>query len=120
MATKPVAADVRSANDMEIERTLLEVLKRSSVDPEFRQLALRDSSAAINQIDSNLQLKGVEVRFVEGPTAGTRTTILNVTLPDPVSSKSELTDAELQEVSGGRAAGCWLSCPCTGCCITSF
>ena len=110
MATKLAATDIRSANDAEIERTLLEVIKRSSADPEFRQLALRDSSAAINQVDAKLQLKGVEVRFVEGSTAWTRTLNLTVPLPDPVSSTAELTDAELQEVSGGRTSGCWLTC----------
>ena len=110
MATKPEAAEVRSAKDVEIERVLLEVLKRSSIDPEFRQLALRDSGAAINRVNPKLEFKGLEVRFVEGSMAGTRTTILNVALPDPVSSAGELTDAQLQEVSGGRSVGCWLTC----------
>ncbi|HVN80458.1 MAG TPA: hypothetical protein VMW38_15795 [Terriglobia bacterium] len=121
MANKPEPTNVPSANDAEIERALLEVLKRSAVDPEFRRLALRDSRTAINQINSKLLLEGLEVRFVEGSTAvTTRTVMLNVALPDPVSSTLELTEAELQEVAGGKPTGANMWCVCTGCCITSI
>ncbi len=118
MANQPEPPNVRSANDADIERALLEVLKRSAVDPEFRRLALRDSRTAISEINSKLSLEGLEVRFVEGAKAVTRTVVLNVALPEPVAGTRELTDAQLEQVAGGMVAQMW--CVCTGCCITSI
>jgi len=113
MANKP-EPPVRSESDAEVERALLEVLKRSAVDPQFRQLALRDGRTALTQINSKLTLESLEVRFVEGATAVKKTVRLDIGLPEPVVGTRELTDAQLEQVTGGM----W--CVCTGCCITSI
>ena len=80
----------------EIERTLEEIRKRSITDPEFRELALSDSAAAISKVNPKPVPENYMVKFVDnsGP-------VKSFLLPDPVSNVEDLSDAELEAVSGG-------------------
>lgn len=80
----------------EIERTLEEIRKRSITDPEFRELALSDSAAAISKVNPKPVPEIYKVKFLDnsGP-------VKSFLLPDPVSNVEDLSDAELEAVAGG-------------------
>ena len=80
----------------EVERTLEEIRKRSITDPEFRELALSNSSAAVSKVNPKPLPEGYQVKFIDnsGP-------VKNFVLPDPVNDVEELSDAELEAVAGG-------------------
>ena len=83
-------------SEEEIESTLEAIRKRSLIDPEFRELALSDSAAAISEVNSKPMPSGYQVRFVDnsGP-------VKSFLLPDPVVESEELSDVELEAVAGG-------------------
>ncbi len=82
-------------NESELQEALREVLRRSTMHPEFRNLALERPAAAFGQVAPKSLPKGVEFRFVDnsGP-------VKTFVLPDPVAT-GELSEAELDEVAGG-------------------
>jgi hypothetical protein len=94
-------------SEAEAQKTLNEIAKRAQTDPQFRQLALRDSKAAIAKVNSTPLPPGFRVRFVDN--AGANVTVV---LPDPVGKEGELSDAELEQVAGGGRCGasCAASC----------
>jgi hypothetical protein len=94
----------------EIEDAVKKVMAKGSTDAAFRNLALTEPNKAVEQVANKPVPAGVKVRFVEAN--GAQYTIV---LPDLRSSDpSELTDAELEHVAGGRcAASCALSCGVT-------
>ena len=71
-------------------------MEKSSVDPEFRALALQDGTAAVEQLIGSKLPDGLKVRFVENGDAW-----FTLGLP-PVRTTDELNDSELEAVAGGR------------------
>ena len=83
--------------DEEAKKVEVAVKRQAMKDPEFRALALSNPNAAIAKINSTPLPTGFKVRFVDN--AGANRTIV---LPDPLARVDELSDAELEQVAGGR------------------
>ena len=83
-------------NDQELSAAIREVLKRAVADPNFRQLAVRDSKAAIAKV-TNKTFEGLSIQFVDNHGKSTKT----IVIPDPVSNPEQLTEEELEAVAGG-------------------
>jgi hypothetical protein len=76
-------------------------LKRAATDAEFRQLALKDASAAVQQVTGKPLPESFRVRVLER--AGYDVTLV---LPD-LAETGELADEELEQVAGGTViSGC--------------
>jgi hypothetical protein len=91
--------------DQEQSQILAELCRRSSVDSEFRQLALRDPARAIAKVTTKTPPPGLSFRFVDpadrtpaDPSGSART----IVLPDPIPETAELSDTELESVAGGN------------------
>lgn len=80
----------------ELEAVLAEVARRSSVDPDFRALALKDGASAIARVSGKAAPEGQKFRFVDN--SGSEKVI---PLPDPVPDLEELSEAELAAIAGG-------------------
>jgi hypothetical protein len=91
----------------EINAAVREVIKRAVVDSDFRQLALRDSKAALAKVSSVKLPAGLEFKFVDNFNKSIKT----ISLPDPIENAEGLTEEELEEVAGGF-------CLVTGCITT--
>jgi hypothetical protein len=72
------------------------VLHKSSVDPAFRALALKDGSKAVEQVLGFPLPDGLKIRFVENDGAW-----MTLGLP-PARTADELSDRDLEAVAGGR------------------
>lgn len=72
------------------------VLQKSTTDADFRALALRDGTTAVEQVMGSPLPDGVKIRFVENNGA-----YLTLGLP-PARTGNELTDQELEAVAGGK------------------
>jgi hypothetical protein len=84
----------------ELEAALAEVARRSSVDPDFRALALKDGASAIAQVAGKAAPDDQKFRFVDN--SGKEKVI---PLPDPVPDLEELSEAELAAIAGGANDG---------------
>jgi len=86
---------VSKSESKQLQHLVDEVSRRSKTDPDFRALALRDSSAAIAKIGSERLPENVKIKFVDnsGP-------VVTIPLPDPVPSE-QLSEMELENVAGG-------------------
>jgi len=84
--------------DAELREVVTEVMRRATVDPVFRQMAVTDSQGAIAAVTSKTLPHGIEFKFVDN-TGRVKT----VPLPDPVCEifSDELSDEELDQVAGG-------------------
>ena len=91
----------------EVNSAVREVIKRAVVDSDFRQLALRDSKAALAKVSTTKLPAGVEFQFVDNYNKPIKT----IALPDPVENAEGLSEEELEAVAGG-------SCLITGCITT--
>jgi hypothetical protein len=80
------------------QQTLAEIGRRAATDPAFRALALKDPSAAVQQVAGLGLPADFKLRFVENDGAH-----LTHVLPDAVDA-GRLSDAELEGVSGGAGA----------------
>ena len=91
---------------------MAEVLRRASIDAEFRSLALKDATAALGAVGAPDALGGTEYRFIESGSAhhveGRGVNVF--VLPEFVSNPSELSKEELDQVAGG--------CDVVTCCMT--
>lgn len=87
---------MRDWTNEELQHMLAEVARRAVVNPEFRELALRDAAAAISKISSKPLPEGITFKFVDnsGP-------VKTVPLPDPLVDEEELCDEEFENVAGG-------------------
>lgn len=95
-------------NSQDIEQALDAFSKRASADNEFRQLALKDMPTAVRMITGRALPDGFQIRAV--PRNGAD---LVIVVPDLVKVDGELSDTELEQVSGGRcAASCAASYVC--------
>jgi hypothetical protein len=91
-----------------IQDTIKKIIERGSTDPEFRRLALSHPNDAVEQVSGIPVPPGVKIRFVENEGAQ-----YTVVLPDmKKADMSELSDAELEQVAGGRGI-CGVSCGVT-------
>jgi hypothetical protein len=96
---------IQNSVEKEWQDILLEVSRRTAVDPEFRALALSDAAAAIAQVTTKPIPPSLAVRFVDN-TGMTKT----IPLPEPLFSIQELSDAELELVAAagsGSISASW-------------
>ena len=93
-------------NEQDLGAAIREVLKRSVVDPDFRQLAVKNGDAAITKVNSALA-GAIDVQFIDNFGKSHKT----IVLPDPVSGADQLSEEELEQVAGGCGAS---SCATTG------
>jgi hypothetical protein len=84
--------------DAELREVVMEVTRRATVDPVFRQLAITDGQRAIATVSPKPLPPGIEFRFVDNSGR-----VKTVPLPDAVCEifTDELTDEELDQVAGG-------------------
>lgn len=82
------------------ETTFRQVKERAKQDPRFRQLALEDPRAAIEQINPTPIPDDLQFHFVENDSK-----TLSVNFPDISMGEGELSDAELDSVAGGKMSG---------------
>jgi hypothetical protein len=94
----------------EAQKTVNEVLKLATTDPEYRKLALSDPAAAIAKVNPNPLPSGFKIKMIDN--AGASVTVV---LPDLIANGGELSDAELEQVAGGGGSGN----RCGGSCIAS-
>lgn len=84
----------------EAQKTYQEVLERSAHDMEFRGRLLENPNAALAEYYDG-DLSSMNIAFVENEADAT------FVLPDPVgASDEELSEAELEAVSGGTSPFC--------------
>jgi hypothetical protein len=80
----------------ELEQALAEVARRSSVDLDFRTLALTDPLAALAKINSKPLPQDIKSIYFHDNSNGA----LHMSLPDPIPGIEELTEAELAAAAG--------------------
>jgi hypothetical protein len=80
-----------------INQTINKIVERSTTDAQFRTLALSNPKAAIGKVTDAPIPENFTVRFVDG--AGANMTFI---LPRPAAAEGELSDAQLEQVAGGR------------------
>jgi len=81
----------------ELQRTLTEVARRSTTDPQFRALALENGAEAISKINPKPLPREMTFRFVDNSGV-----IKTIPLPDPLlAGHGELSDNDLESVAGG-------------------
>jgi hypothetical protein len=81
----------------DFQQILSEITRRSTIDPEFRALALQDARAAYQKVSNKELPKDISIRFIDN-SGSTKT----VPLPDPVTGIDEKDiEAELENVAGG-------------------
>jgi len=85
--------------EQELNTAIREVLKRSVSDPDFRQLAIKNSSAALEKVGIK---NATPITFVDNYGKSQKT----VVLPDPIGNAESLTEEELERVAGGLAPSC--------------
>lgn len=88
--------------DLEWNELFAEVTRRATVDPDFRALALKDGIAALKAVSTRPLPKDVRVNFVDnaGP-------VKTIPLPAAVPEIQELSEVDLELVSGGDVAVTW-------------
>jgi hypothetical protein len=79
----------------QIQPAIDAALKRAATDAAFRELALKNANAAVQEITGRPLPEGFRVRVLER--AGYDVTLV---LPDPAET-GELADEELEQVAGG-------------------
>lgn len=77
-------------------RIIAELCRRTTVDPDFRKLALTEPAVALGRVTTSALPPGFTYRFVDnsGP-------VKTIALPDPLPDGEELSDAELEQIAGG-------------------
>lgn len=93
-------------SDADVQSALKEVFSRASTDAAFRNKCLSDPSGAVKEVVGKDVPADFSLRFVDNANSD-----LTVVLPDLVGDGDELSDAELEQVAGGRCGGsCGGSC----------
>ena len=101
MSSHKLAETVQSTPEMAeaARERYQQILSRSATDMEFRQKLLADPHAAIAEYEGVTIPEGFNVVFVENKADAT------IVLPDPVDPEAELSETELEAVSGGSTPG---------------
>jgi hypothetical protein len=113
----------------ELENAIEQVLRRSAIDQDFRDLAITSASTAISRFDRKFS-QVTPIRFVENYSfiGADDPETHTIVLPKPAWSNFELSDAELGQFAGAQGNGCPVlldpccyctACCCTACCITT-
>ena len=76
-----------------LNETMAEIQKRSVTDSDFRALALKDASAAVEAVTGEPLPAGAKLRFVNQ--------LEEMTVVLPPAADGELTEAQLEQVAGG-------------------
>lgn len=84
---------------------IVKIAKKAGADPSFRKLCLSDPAAAFKSVSSVELPSDFNLRFVSNEEAD-----LSVVLPDIVASGQQISDTELEQVSGGLTGFCAISC----------
>lgn len=88
---------------------IVAVMEKANVDAAFNVRALADPAAAVKEVTGKDLPAGYTLRFV--PNNGADLTLV---LPDLQRESEELSDAQLEQVAGGRCSGsCAASCAAT-------
>jgi hypothetical protein len=87
-------------HEQELNTAIREVLKRSVVDPDFRQLATKNSSAALEKIGRKDLANATQITFIDNYGKSQKT----IVLPDPIANPELLTEEDLEQVAGGCTA----------------
>ncbi len=91
----------------EEQKVLQDLSARAAVDKAFREKALSDPHAALQEIAGVAVPSTFKIKFIE-KAPGIDALIV---LPDYIDELSELSAEELEAVAGGMAGDCWvLSC----------
>ena len=86
----------------DVKNAIAEIARRSSVDQDFRKLALSDATAALYKVTSRPVPPNLQLRFVENE--GNTQMIV---LPEMSHGIEELSEEEVEQVAGGVAAVRW-------------
>lgn len=85
----------------ELDDAIFQVMRRAAVDPEFRNLALKDGNAALAKINSNIAaVQTLDIHFLDRANPNPTRITMNLVLPDLVEA-GELSELELEQVAGG-------------------
>jgi hypothetical protein len=89
------------------------ILRRAATEPAFREKALKNPNAAIQEVAGKPLPAGVTVRFIQNEPGVTMTLVL----PDPVDASKELSEKEQEQVAGGGTCAGGTSTSDTGLCL---
>lgn len=83
----------------ELNEALFQVMRRATVDPEFRNLALKSGNAALDKINPTIK-NPPTVHFHDRSNPNPLSVTLELVLPD-LAEAGELSEQELEQVAGG-------------------
>lgn len=93
-----------SLSGKELDDVIFQIMRRASVDTEFRELALKDGKAAILKINPDLEaVEALDIHFLDRANPNPTRITMNLVLPDLVEA-GELSEEELEQVAGGLAS----------------
>ena len=83
-------------SETELKSAVRETVKRTLVDADFRRLAMQDGNAAIAKAAGKSVPSGTVITFVGNQGSGR-----SIVLPDPLISKDQISEDDLERIAGG-------------------